>query len=82
MKIIAIANQKGGVGKTSTCLHIAGVLAERSQRLLVVDMDQQGNLSSVFLDNVHRLSHTIADLLTEDPEVECPQQDIKIAALH
>jgi len=42
MKIIAIANQKGGVGKTSTCLHIAGVLAERGMRLLVVDMDQQG----------------------------------------
>ncbi len=70
MKIIAIANQKGGVGKTSTCLHIAGVLAERGQRLLAVDMDQQGNLSSVFIDNIHRLSHTIADLLTEDPEAE------------
>ncbi len=70
MKIIAIANQKGGVGKTSTCLHIAGVLAERGLRLLVVDMDQQGNLSSVFIDNIHKLNHTIADLLTEDPVVE------------
>lgn len=73
MKIIAIANQKGGVGKTSTCLHIAGVFAERGQRLLLVDMDQQGNLSAVFIDNIHRLNHTIADLLTDDPEVEVSQ---------
>ena len=70
MKIIAVANQKGGVGKTSVCLHTAGVLAEQGTKTLVVDMDQQGNLSSVFVDNIYKLNHTVADLLQEDPAAE------------
>jgi len=73
MSIVAVANQKGGVGKTSVCLHTAGVLAERGKKVLVVDMDQQGNLSSVFVSNIHKLDHTVADLLVEDPAVEVHQ---------
>jgi chromosome partitioning protein len=65
MPIIAFANQKGGVGKTSMCLHVAGALAQAENRVLVVDMDQQGNLSSTFVDNIHDLQHTIADLLLD-----------------
>ena len=67
--VIAVANQKGGVGKTSLCLHMAGVFAERGIKTLLVDMDQQGNLSSVFVDNIHRLETTVADLLNDDAEV-------------
>lgn len=63
MHIIAFANQKGGVGKTSICLHAAGALAEAENRVLVVDMDQQGNLSSTFVANIHTLQYTVADLL-------------------
>lgn len=70
MKIITVANQKGGVGKTSVCLHTAGVLAEQKLKALVVDMDQQGNLSSVFVPHIYKLKYTVADLLNEDPEVE------------
>jgi len=73
MKIIAVANQKGGVGKTSVCLHTAGVLAEQGKQVLVVDMDQQGNLSSVFVPNIHKLDYTVADLLVEDPAVDVRQ---------
>lgn len=69
MKIIAVANQKGGVGKTSLCLHTAGALVELGKKVLLIDMDQQGTLSSVFLDNIHQLSHTVADLLVDDPSV-------------
>ena len=44
---IAITNQKSGVGKTTISIGMAGVLAESGQRILLVDTDQQGNLSSL-----------------------------------
>lgn len=60
---IVFANQKGGVGKTSMCLHTAGALVKAGNRVLVVDLDQQGNLSSVFAKNIHALKQTVADVL-------------------
>jgi chromosome partitioning protein len=60
---IVFANQKGGVGKTSLCLHTAGAFVDAGKRVLVVDLDQQGNLSSVFTKNIHTLQRTVADVL-------------------
>ena len=65
-KVIAVANQKGGVGKTNITFNLSGALAEKNKRILLIDLDQQGNLSSSFLENIYTLKLTIADLFLDN----------------
>lgn len=64
-KIIVVANQKGGVAKTSTVRNLSYSLAELGKRVLTVDFDAQFNLTTCFgIENPNELKHTIATLMT------------------
>ena len=49
MPVVCMLNQKGGVGKTSTCFHLSGTLAQLGRRVLLVDNDPQASLTQGFL---------------------------------
>lgn len=76
-KIIAIANQKGGVGKTTTAVNLTACLAELGKKVLLIDTDPQGNATSSFSINKVELENTIYELLLgEEPIKNCIIKDV------
>jgi chromosome partitioning protein len=71
-RVMAVANQKGGVGKTTTTVNLGACLAELGYRTLVVDLDPQGNASTGLGINPRDLEHTMYDvILHETPLEDC-----------
>lgn len=69
-KVIVIANQKGGVAKTTTSVNLSASLAEYKQRVLLVDLDPQGNASSGLGIEKNRIEHSIYDVLVNHVPID------------
>ncbi|CAM2954039.1 ParA family protein [Vibrio diazotrophicus] len=69
-KIVAIANQKGGVGKTTTCVNLAASMAATKRKVLVIDLDPQGNATMASGVDKYQVDATVYEFLVEDTPFE------------
>ena len=77
VKIIAVHNQKGGVGKTTTSINLSSCIAAKGKKVLVVDIDPQGNTTSGYGIEKNDLDNTIYELMLGDCSIEdCIIKDV------
>lgn len=76
-RIIAIANQKGGVGKTTTAINLSAALAQKGKKVLVIDIDPQGNTTSGFGIDKNELDYTVYELILGECSIhDCIEKDV------
>lgn len=69
-RIIAVANQKGGVGKTTTTINLSACLAEQGQKVLVIDVDPQGNTTSGLGIDKNNTENTVYELMLREASID------------
>ena len=69
-RIIAVANQKGGVGKSTTAINLTACLAEKGKKVLIIDIDPQGNTTSGFGVDKNSVDNTLYELLLDEADIE------------
>ncbi len=77
-RILAVVNQKGGVGKSTTAVNVAAALGDLGQRVLLVDLDPQGNATSGFGLNKNQRELCVYDVLLGDAEIETVIEPVAI----
>ena len=82
LKIISIVNQKGGVGKTTTAINLGTALAAIDKKILLIDLDPQGNLSTgIGISNEKQRNKSVYDLITQSSSINKTILETKIPNL-